>query len=293
MADTRSTTTDSSTPAKKSTAKTSTAKTSTTKTTAKTTAKKTTAKRTSATRTPSKKTSKRAASTSTAKKSTAKRAPAKKSTTKTATARRPSAKKSAKKTAKKTARRASRTPSSSLAVKGLESTRAAAGAAVVRAAAVTQTPVEAGKALVERAGERVADMSRAVAAPSSTFFARVPVRARALAADRESLRGLADKVLHSASGRSGPVSEVTDEFKTLGRLVAAYARGDYRDIPLDSLIMVVAGLVYVASPIDLVPDSLPVAGYADDAVAVGFVIRQVHHELAAFRAWEVERSSKG
>ena len=50
--------------------------------------------------------------------------------------------------------------------------------------------------------------------------------------------------------------------------------------------MVIAGLVYVVSPIDLVPDAIPVAGYADDVVAVGFVIRQVHHELAAFREWE-------
>jgi uncharacterized membrane protein YkvA (DUF1232 family) len=105
-------------------------------------------------------------------------------------------------------------------------------------------------------------------------------------ADPAALRGLAEKVLQSESGRSGPVGEVVDDFKTLGRLVAAYSRGDYRDIPLDSLIMVIAGLVYVVSPIDLIPDAVPVAGYADDAVAVGFVIRQVHHELAAFREWE-------
>jgi uncharacterized membrane protein YkvA (DUF1232 family) len=152
-------------------------------------------------------------------------------------------------------------------------------------------PVEAGKALVERAGDRMADLRRSVLTPSTQFFARAPVRAQALVADPEALRGFADKVLQSESGRSGPVSEVLDDFKTLGRLVAAYSRGDYRDIPLDSLVMVIAGLVYVVSPIDLIPDALPVAGYADDAVAVGFVIRQVHHELTAFRAWDAKAPS--
>ena len=97
---------------------------------------------------------------------------------------------------------------------------------------------------------------------------------------------MADRAIHSGSGRSGPLGEVVDEFRTLGRLVAAYSRGDYRDIPLDSLVTVIAGLVYVVTPLDLIPDRVPVAGIADDAVAVGFVIRQVHHELAAFREWE-------
>jgi uncharacterized membrane protein YkvA (DUF1232 family) len=146
--------------------------------------------------------------------------------------------------------------------------------------------VEAGRALVAQAGDRMADVSRAVLTPSTKFFARAPAVAQSIVTDPEALRGLADRALHSESGRNGPVGEVVDDFKTLGRLIAAYGRGEYRDIPLDSLVMVIAGLLYVVSPIDLIPDAVPVAGYADDVVAVGFVIRQVHHELAAFREWE-------
>lgn len=33
--------------------------------------------------------------------------------------------------------------------------------------------------------------------------------------------------------------------------------------------------IYLASPIDLVPDFLPVIGYADDAVVVALVLRSV------------------
>jgi uncharacterized membrane protein YkvA (DUF1232 family) len=36
-------------------------------------------------------------------------------------------------------------------------------------------------------------------------------------------------------------------------------------------------LIYLASPIDLVPDFIPVIGYADDAVIVALVLRSVVH----------------
>lgn len=39
--------------------------------------------------------------------------------------------------------------------------------------------------------------------------------------------------------------------------------------------------VYLASPIDLVPDVIPVLGYADDAVVVALVLRYVTRRAAA------------
>jgi uncharacterized membrane protein YkvA (DUF1232 family) len=165
-------------------------------------------------------------------------------------------------------------------------------AVAARAAAATRMPVATSKELMGSAGSRVAGLSQAVVAPSAQFLATAQGRAKGLVPDPAGLRALADRAIHSDSGRSGPLGEVVDEFKTLGRLVAAYSRGDYRDIPFDSLVTVIAGLVYIVTPLDLIPDRVPVAGIADDAVAVGFVIRQVHHELAAFREWEATQPAR-
>src|SRR5437867_3380211 len=49
--------------------------------------------------------------------------------------------------------------------------------------------------------------------------------------------------------------------------------GDPR-IPRRHKIMIGALLVYLASPIDLVPDFIPVAGQLDDALLVGLVVRR-------------------
>lgn len=47
------------------------------------------------------------------------------------------------------------------------------------------------------------------------------------------------------------------------------------DLPRGIRIRLVLLLVYLASPIDLVPDFLPVIGYADDAIIVALVLRSV------------------
>lgn len=66
----------------------------------------------------------------------------------------------------------------------------------------------------------------------------------------------------------------------------AYARWNYREIPPDALTVVIAGLVYVVSPLDLIPDFLP-GGFADDAAVIVWVVKTVRDELDAFRAWEL------
>ena len=41
------------------------------------------------------------------------------------------------------------------------------------------------------------------------------------------------------------------------------------------------GLVYLALPIDLVPDFIPIIGYADDVIVVGIVLRSVIRRAGA------------
>lgn len=48
-----------------------------------------------------------------------------------------------------------------------------------------------------------------------------------------------------------------------------------RSIPRSTRGLVWALLIYLASPIDLIPDFVPVIGYADDAIITSFVLRIV------------------
>jgi uncharacterized membrane protein YkvA (DUF1232 family) len=60
---------------------------------------------------------------------------------------------------------------------------------------------------------------------------------------------------------------VPDVIRLLRRLVAD------RTVPRTVRWSLIALLAYLLSPIDLVPDFVPLLGYADDAIAVAFVLR--------------------
>lgn len=57
------------------------------------------------------------------------------------------------------------------------------------------------------------------------------------------------------------------------RLVARLARAD--EVPRRVRIALLVLLAYLASPIDIVPDFIPVLGYADDVVIVALTLRWV------------------
>lgn len=68
-------------------------------------------------------------------------------------------------------------------------------------------------------------------------------------------------------------------------LVKHYATKEYTDFPMASLIAVVAALVYFISPIDLIPDGIPIAGYVDDALVVAVCWSIVETDVDRYLEW--------
>lgn len=56
------------------------------------------------------------------------------------------------------------------------------------------------------------------------------------------------------------------------------------------MVLVVAAVVYLVSPLDLIPDFLP-GGLLDDAAIVAFVVGMVESELLDFMEWEKQQSA--
>ena len=51
------------------------------------------------------------------------------------------------------------------------------------------------------------------------------------------------------------------------------------------MISVVAGLMYFLSPVDAIPDFIPVFGMLDDVAVLAWLMKVLDDELNAFRAW--------
>lgn len=71
------------------------------------------------------------------------------------------------------------------------------------------------------------------------------------------------------------------------RMVGASMSGRYRDLAKGRLVLAIVGLLYVVSPIDLVPEVvLGVFGLGDDALVTAWVVGAVLGETQRFLRWE-------
>lgn len=73
---------------------------------------------------------------------------------------------------------------------------------------------------------------------------------------------------------------------TLVRLVTAWAQGHYRGVSPMTIVSGLAVLLYVVSPIDLIPDFIPVIGFGDDLALIAWFVGRFRDEMAKFQAWE-------
>jgi uncharacterized membrane protein YkvA (DUF1232 family) len=104
--------------------------------------------------------------------------------------------------------------------------------------------------------------------------------------DPEATNKLLEEAQAKAKKQKGPLSGRFDDIMTLVRLVRAYVKGEYRDVPWETIALAIGALIYFISPIDAIPDFIPVVGYIDDAAVIGFVVASVYTELNNFRDWE-------
>jgi uncharacterized membrane protein YkvA (DUF1232 family) len=124
----------------------------------------------------------------------------------------------------------------------------------------------------------------------SVFFKKATGKAGRYASNGARLFELAKKVLAKSQqkGFREGMSEVQGQVQLLVRLIRAYASGDYRRLPWKSLLSVVGVLIYFVSPIDFIPDFLPIVGLTDDLALILWLFRTLSNDLTDFSQWEKE-----
>lgn len=74
----------------------------------------------------------------------------------------------------------------------------------------------------------------------------------------------------------------------MASLVKNYVKKEYTDIPIGTIIAIVSSLIYFVSPIDFIPDSIPVLGYFDDAAVVAACWKLVESDVEEYEKWHNE-----
>lgn len=73
---------------------------------------------------------------------------------------------------------------------------------------------------------------------------------------------------------------------TLNRMIRAYINGEYRKVPWKSLLLITTGILYFVSPLDFIPDFIPVAGFLDDITIILWILNAVKGDVEDYEEWE-------
>ena len=92
-----------------------------------------------------------------------------------------------------------------------------------------------------------------------------------------------EKVMDKAKG---PLARLAEDMSLLFSIIKDYSKGTYRQIPWTAIAGIVGALVYVFSPIDLIPDIVPITGLTDDAAVVTICLKAVDSELQNYKEWK-------
>ena len=87
------------------------------------------------------------------------------------------------------------------------------------------------------------------------------------------------------------IKKVIEKVKVLVEMLGAYVKGEYKKIPKKTLILLVAALIYLVNPFDLIPDFIPGIGYVDDAGVIIFVFQSIYEDIQKFEKWKESKAS--
>lgn len=99
------------------------------------------------------------------------------------------------------------------------------------------------------------------------------------------LNETADK-LADENSKDNKFKQLFEVALTLVRMVRSYITGEYREIQGSTIISGLAVLLYVLSPVDLIPDFIPVLGFLDDLSLISWFVGKFQVEITRYRDWE-------
>ncbi|RZL66985.1 MAG: DUF1232 domain-containing protein [Pedobacter sp.] len=118
------------------------------------------------------------------------------------------------------------------------------------------------------------------------FFKKSESKASVLLNNKTKAKQTINDALGKAVTNKGDLEGVWNKLLLLFAISKDYVGGHYTEIPKRSIISILGGIVYFLSPIDIVPDFIPVLGFVDDVFILNLVYKQVLKDLEKYKVWK-------
>lgn len=97
---------------------------------------------------------------------------------------------------------------------------------------------------------------------------------------------LLNVAIKKANNKKGSLEEVWDKLLLLFNFFRDWKNGNYRQISAGSVMMIIIAFLYFVSPIDIIPDYIPVIGFIDDVVIISYLFKQLNGDLEKYKRWK-------
>ena len=84
------------------------------------------------------------------------------------------------------------------------------------------------------------------------------------------------------------LSRLFEDVKLLFLLIRDYWNDVYRDVSIWSILVLAIGIIYILSPIDIIPDFNLGIGQIDDAVVLLLCLNFLEKDLYKYKEWKAQ-----
>jgi len=127
---------------------------------------------------------------------------------------------------------------------------------------------------------------------NSIFYSKSMSKASKLSNNSAGILNVLKKALNKIQeqGKGPIIDQIRNKLLIFGGLIKSYATGEYRDIELKNLVIILGSMIYFISPIDFIPDILPMVGFADEIALLTFAYNSVASEIEKYELWLLNKN---
>lgn len=113
-------------------------------------------------------------------------------------------------------------------------------------------------------------------------------KSNSMLSDKAKILALLAKL--TAYFRKGGLGKVSADLRLLASYISDVTHGKYKGFNRMDLTLALAAIIYVVSPLDIVPDLLPM-GFVDDVAIVSWAISRLKSELDKYEIWQKQNAA--
>ncbi|MEN9449130.1 MAG: hypothetical protein RJA25_2420 [Bacteroidota bacterium] len=107
-----------------------------------------------------------------------------------------------------------------------------------------------------------------------------------LVASNVLLEKISNKIYEKMEQSVQKYADIAARINVVIRMLRAWQKGIYTDVNKSVVFISAAILLYMASPLDLIPDFIPVIGGLDDLLLLRYLLKIIDKEIDKFTTWE-------